>query len=80
MGVWTVFSAVFGLILFGQGAFKCRCTAICCGGARIGFALLNVWFVSLALRNRQAVHLGPYCGSFIATIILSVLDRSLRTG
>lgn len=55
MGIWTVFNAVFGLILVGQGAFKHRRTAIRCGGALIGFALLDVLFVYLALRNAQPV-------------------------
>ena len=55
MGIWTVFNALFGLILLGQGAFKRRRTAIRCGTALVGFALLDVLLVYLALRSGGAI-------------------------
>lgn len=55
MGIWTVFNAVIGLVLLGQGLFRRRRIAIRCGGVLIGFALLDVLFVYLAIRNGQSV-------------------------
>ena len=55
MGIWTIFNAVFGLILLGQGLFKRRRTAMRCGAVLMGFALLDVLFVYLAIRNGQSV-------------------------
>jgi hypothetical protein len=51
VGLWTVFNALFGLILLGQGAFKRRPTAVRCGAALLGFVLLDVVLVSVALRR-----------------------------
>lgn len=50
MGIWTLFNALFGLVLLGQGAFKRRRIAAACGAVMIGFALLDVLMVYLALR------------------------------
>ena len=50
MGIWTLFNALFGLILLGQGAFRRRRTAILCGATLVAFALLDVLLVYLAVR------------------------------
>lgn len=55
MGIWTVFNALFGVILLGQGAFKRRRTAIRCGAALVGFALLDMLLVFLAVRSGGAI-------------------------
>lgn len=55
MGIWTLFNALFGLVLLGQGAFKRRRTAIRCGAVLVGFALLDVLLVYLAMRGGGAI-------------------------
>jgi len=55
MGIWTVFNAVCGLALLGQGLFNRRRTAIRCGAALLGFVSLDVLLVYLVLRDGQAI-------------------------